>query len=414
MCRTERLPILFIFILLWGCQSSQPEEETEIIPKDEIILNLLTPNKGIPGDTITLRGKNFPPSPKVNFGIHSAMIIESNKDKVVVIVPEKVDGNMEVTVSNNEKQSNAVIFNFQVMEKIELADPTLFFYKNMYYVYGTGGKGGNVDEGFLVYTSSDLRKWDGPEGVLQGFALKKSNTFGTWGFWAPQVFLYKGGIYMAYTANENIAIAKSDSPLGPFMQHSVLSGDTRQIDPYVFLDDDGKVYIYFVRLSGGNKIYVAQLKDDLSDIRPETLQLCLSASAGWEDTQNIAWKVVEGPTVLKYERKYYLFYSANHYENSDYAVGYAVSESPFGPWEKFEGNPILDRRLLGVNGTGHGDFIKDKDGNWLYVFHAHFNNSSVHPRLSAIIQGSFSKNNSSAFPEMIFKKETFKYLLLNK
>lgn len=67
-----------------------------------------------------------------------------------------------------------------------------------------------------------------------------------------------------------------------------------------------------------------------------------------------------------------------------------------------------------MNGTGHGDFIKDKDGNWLYVFHAHFNNSSVHPRLSAIIQGSFSKNNNSAFPEIIFKKETFKYLLLNK
>lgn len=412
MYLTDGLSVLFIFVLLLGCQNSHPEEETEIVTKDEIVLNLLMPSIGIPGDTITLRGKNFPSLPKVNFGIHPATILESNKEKVVVIVPEKVDGNIDVTVVSDEKRSNIVIFNFQLMEKIELADPTIFLYNNIYYLYGTGGKGGDVDQGFLVYKSNDLRKWDGPSGTLQGFALKKGNVFGSSGFWAPQVFLYNDEIYMAYTADENIAIAKSNSPLGPFKQHTVLSGDTRQIDPYIFIDDDGKAYIYFVKLSTGNKIYVAQLNENLSDIKKETLKLCISAETGWEDTQQINWKVAEGPTVLKNNDLYYLFYSANHFENKDYAVGYAVSESPFGPWEKHDENPILSRNLIGLNGTGHGDFFKDKNDNWFYVFHTHFNNSTIHPRLTGMIKGDFFKSKEMIYPEMSFKKETFQYLMV--
>ena len=217
---------------------------------------------------------------------------------------------------------------------------------------------------------------------------------------------------MAYTADENIAIAKSNSPLGPFKQHTVLSGDTRQIDPYIFIDDDGKAYIYFVKLLTGNKIYVAQLNENLSDIKKETLKLCISAETGWEDTQQINWKVAEGPTVLKNNDLYYLFYSANHFENKDYAVGYAVSESPFGPWEKHDENPILSRNLIGLNGTGHGDFFKDKNDNWFYVFHTHFNNSTIHPRLTGMIKGDFFKSKEMIYPEMSFKKETFQYLMV--
>ena len=128
---------------------------------------------------------------------------------------------------------------------IELADPTIFFDNGIYYLYGTGG-----DKGFLVYTSTDLEEWIGPAGVRNSYALKVGETFGTDWFWAPQVFKYNNDIYMAYTANEQIAIAKSVSPLGPFTQSSPynkISGITTQIDPYVFFDDDGRIYLYYVR-----------------------------------------------------------------------------------------------------------------------------------------------------------------------
>ena len=52
--------------------------------------------------------------------------------------------------------------------------------------------------------------------------------------------------------------------------------------------------------------------------------------------------------------KYYLFYSANHFMSRDYAVGYAVADSPLGPWHKPANNPIIHRSTVGENGSGHG------------------------------------------------------------
>ena len=53
--------------------------------------------------------------------------------------------------------------------------------------------------------------------------------------------------------------------------------------------------------------------------------------------------MAEGPSVLKKEGIYYLIYSANHFESKNYGVGYATSDSPMGPWKKYEENPILQR-----------------------------------------------------------------------
>ena len=392
------------------CAPSVKDSEPE---SEGLSIRLISPVRGIPGDTVTIQGENFTNEIEVRFGVLPARIVEVSQNKIITIVPEGVESNTNITVSLNKEVSNSLAFLYQIMDELELADPTIFLFNGTYYVYGTGGKSGDVDKGFLVYTSSDLRKWNGPKGVNQGFSLIKEHTFGDWGFWAPQVFLYKEEIYMAYTANENIAVAKSNSPLGPFEQHTVLKGTTRQIDPYIFIDDDGKVYLYYVKLSGGNKIYVAEMSDDLTSIKQETTQLCIEATNGWEDTQNIKWKVTEGPTVLKHNNKYYLFYSANHFENRDYAVGYAVSESPLGPWSKFNGNPIVNRELLGINGPGHGDFFKDKSGNLLYVFHTHFDNSRIQPKITAIIRGAFSDNIEDSYPKMILNTKTFNFLLLN-
>lgn len=272
------------------------------------------------------------------------------------------------------------------IDSVYLADPTIFYNKGTYYLYGTGGK-----DGFWVYTSTNLKNWKGPAGARDGYALIKGDAFGTAGFWAPQVFEKNGTFYMAYTANENIAIATSNSPLGPFKQDSIrpISGSRKQIDPFVFIDDDGAKYLYHVRLEKGNRIYVAKLKDDFSDILPETLHECITATAPWENTAASNWPVTEGPTVLKHKNRYYLFYSANDFRNKDYAVGYAVAATPYGPWKKYSGNPIISRNNIGRNGTGHGDFIKDKKGNLYYVFHTHRSNGVVAPRVTALVKASF-------------------------
>lgn len=283
-------------------------------------------------------------------------------------------------------------------QPILLADPTIFYENGVYYLYGTTTGDFPNGEGFQVYTSSDLKKWKGPIGAQNGLALKKGDAYGTKGFWAPQVFKSNNKFYMIYTADENIAIASSDSPLGPFKNDSKASmfNSGKQIDPFFFVDQDGKKYLYHVRLTNGNRIFVAELNDDFSGIKEETLKECISGVLPWENTQNVSWPVTEGPTVLKHNNLYYMIYSANDFRNPDYAVGYATAKSPIGPWEKAAESPIVSRKDVGINGVGHGDVFYDKNGKMKYVLHTHFSNSGVSPRKAAIIDIDFEGNKIKA------------------
>jgi len=272
-----------------------------------------------------------------------------------------------------------------------LADPTIFEHEGTYYLYGTKGNTDIKGEGFLVYTSTNLKDWKGPVGATDGFAFKKGDGYGTWGFWAPQIFEHNNKFYMAYTADEHIAIATADSPLGPFKNEGkALPSDVRQIDPFVFFDS-GKIYLYHVRLEKGNRIFVAEMENDLSAIKPATLKECITATEHWEDTEKVEWTVTEGPTVLKKDNLYYLIYSANDFRNKDYAVGYATSTTPYGPWRKSADSPFISRDLLKYPGTGHGDIFYDKKGNMFYVFHTHNSESEVAPRKTAIVPVSLKK-----------------------
>lgn len=293
-------------------------------------------------------------------------------------------------------------------QQIFLADPTIFYDKGTYYLYGTHA----VKEGFEVYTSTDLKNWE----KQNQLALSEEDVFGDHGFWAPQVFKFKNKYYMAYTANEHIAIAQSDSPLGPFkqkVQKPVTDPDgLKNIDPYVFFDTDGKTYLYYVRLKDGNRIYMAELKDDLSDIKPNTITSCVNAvddPQKWENLANKTWTVTEGPTVLKHNDLYYLFYSGNGFRSIYYALGYAIAKNPEGPWKKYEGNPILDKDMIEENGPGHGDFFQDKTGQYYYVFHTHFSDNKINPRRTALIKGDFKpvKNEPD---KMKMDKNSFYYL----
>jgi hypothetical protein len=293
-----------------------------------------------------------------------------------------------------------------VPDAIALADPTIFLDNGTYYLYGTSS-----DKGFEVYQSPDLKNWQGPVGKNNGFALSKGEAFGSKGFWAPQIFKQNNIYYMAYTADEQIAIAKSNSPLGPFRQETprAFSGIGKQIDPFVFFDN-GKAYLYHVKLKEGNRIFVSEMKPDLSDVVPETTVECVSGVELWENTEKTPWPVTEGPTVIKRSNLYYLIYSANDFRSKDYAVGYAIASSPIGPWTKYTGNPIISRESLKYNGTGHGDLFKDKSGNYRYVMHTHHSSSKVSPRSTGLIDVKFIKKDNKEEEVLTADEMSFKLL----
>lgn len=221
----------------------------------------------------------------------------------------------------------------------------------------------NGQDGIEVHTSKDLIHWEN-----RGLCLTKGeNVVGNHGFWAPEVSLYNGRFYMIYSADEKPVIAVADSPLGPFTKWSEYLTDMA-IDGHLFFDDDGRIYVYYADLHDGNHICVAQMSSDLKKIERFFDSTLIRAEAPWETIDCI---VAEGPFVIKHKGLYYLSYSANHTRCKDYAMGYAVSASPLGPFEKSPNNPIL-HRFDDIEGTGHHSFMPTEDDNrYLCIYHCH-------------------------------------------
>lgn len=260
---------------------------------------------------------------------------------------------------------------------VPLADPYILLDGDTYYAYGT-----NDPDGIAVWVSTDLYTWT----KQPNLALHKRNTTEVQWFWAPEVYKKNGLYYMYYSANEHLYVATATSPVGPFKQvgecmTKQLLGDEKCIDSSVFFDGD-QAYLFFVRFTDGNCIWMCELEDDLITLRPSTLVKCIHVSQPWEDKLG---RVNEGPFVLKRNGEYFLTYSGNDYRSQDYAVGYATTHSlktkdgkaPI--WTKYSGNPIV-WRVEGLLGTGHHSFFTDKEGQLRIVFHAHDSETEVAPR----------------------------------
>lgn len=291
-------------------------------------------------------------------------------------------------------------FSVSKEEQIAFADPTIVRQGANYYLTGTTN---TIPQGFSMLVSKDLKNWTSTGPLL----TEGPQVYGDKGFWAPQLYLNGKTWQLAYTANEQVAVAESSSLTGPFTQKQVKPVDAseKNIDPFIFTDDDGKTYLYHVRFNNGNYLWVAAYDKNTMSIDPSTLKQCLGNTEAWENTPDYpAAPIMEGPTVIKHKGKYYLFYSANHFMSRDYAVGYAVADSPMGPWHKPANNRIIHRSIVGENGSGHGDVFADNKGNLFYVYHVHNSNHAVSPRLTRIVPLHFIPSNDG-FDHVIVKKE---------
>jgi beta-xylosidase len=289
--------------------------------------------------------------------------------------------------------------------QINIADPFVLKHDNKYYLYGTDDK--NANAGIPVLVSEDMISWSGPAGRAQGsLALAKGRSFGTKGFWAPFVIKYNNKFYMYYTANENIAVAVSDSPLGPFTQEQFrpMQDSVKQIDPHVFIDDDGRRYIYFVRLINGNRTFAAELSDDMRSVRESTIVEVINKTQDWENVSGSNWPVTEAPAMLKYQDKYYLFYTANDFRSPAYNVGYAVSDSPLGPFTKYSGNPLI-QQTDSIKGTGHCEFVINGLNEFIMFYHAHASALEPTPRRTLFSRGKFITDKESSQPLFQLSKE---------
>ncbi len=281
------------------------------------------------------------------------------------------------------------------------ADPYVFYHDGVYYLYSTNAP----MEGYKVSTSTDLSNW-----TDKGFCLKKGDVYGepdgSSGFWAPEVYYYEGKFYMIYTVAQHLGVAVADSPLGPFTSpnQSFLNNNHKEIDGHLFFDDDGKVYIFFVRTGRtngrphGNEIFGAEFDMKTLTYKNPKCLLYPENQGSWEWVGNYGY-VTEGPAILKHEGRYYMTYSANGYTSQDYAIGLAISDSPLGTYNKYANNPILKKNpAIDVYGPGHHCFTTSPDGTELFmVYHKHKSDKEVHGRLICIDRAYFAYDASLGY-----------------
>jgi len=264
--------------------------------------------------------------------------------------------------------------------KVMIGDPDVLKIENKYYLYGTSIPG----VGFKTWESDDLVNWEEKGIAFSKFA--EGNQWGKKDFWAPEVIYYQDKYYMVYSARASdgrlkIALAVSDSPLGLFVniKAPLFDNGFSNIDGHIFVDKNGTPYLFYVRDCSENiidakhvsQIYVQEMSKDLLNLKGEPI-LAIQPSQNWEGLED-DWQWNEGPFVIQNESIYYLLYSANYFGSPDYAIGYATSSSPLGPWTKHEGNPILSKDLsIGVSGPGHCSITESPDGSELFiVYHTH-------------------------------------------
>jgi beta-xylosidase len=196
---------------------------------------------------------------------------------------------------------------------------------------------------------------------------------------------------MYYSADEHICVATANSPLGPFRQQKKepMIADEKCIDNSFFRDDDGVPYLFSCRFNDGLNIWGAELEDNLTEIKKETMWKCINVSQAWEEV----WpRVNEGAFVIKRNGVYYLTYSANSYESPFYGIGVASATNIKGPWTKYDKNPIYQKvgELVGI---GHSAMFTDKDGKLRIVFHSHHSKTAIHPRIMHISTVNFKQEN---------------------
>ncbi len=234
-----------------------------------------------------------------------------------------------------------------------------------FYMVCTGGT-------FPVRVSDDLVAWtDTGKALLPaGKAPWSANGARNW---APEIHKVGAGYVAYFTAADGadrlaIGAATATSPLGPWTDRGgpLVTDPQGAIDATFFADDDGKRYLYW-KVDGNatgrpTPIFVRELAPSGVAFAPGSAPVeVLTNQPG-----TFEGGVVEAPWVVKRAGLYYLFYSANVYDDR-YRTGVARAPSPRGPFTK-RGVPILANNARWV-GPGHGSVVTAHGADYFF-FHA--------------------------------------------
>ncbi len=228
--------------------------------------------------------------------------------------------------------------------------------------------------GLPVWHSTDLASWEQIGHVVtRAGQLDYDGIASSGGLYAPTIRHNDGLFWVICTlvdSNDesrggNFLMTATD-PAGPWSDPVWL--DVAGIDPSLFFDDDGTIWVHGTRLAPEPEWH-HQTEVWLRQFDPATQALVGPEHILWHGALlGVVW--AEGPHLYKVDGTYYLL-AAEGGTEFHHAVSVARSASVTGPYEGNRSNPILTHRHLGrgvdVVGPGHSDLVQAADGSWWAV-----------------------------------------------
>ena len=285
-------------------------------------------------------------------------------------------------------------------------DPSVIRVADTYYAAATSG---NKPHAYQRYRSKDLLTWE-----PMGFIFDEWPDWTCGSFWAPELFDLKGRTMCYYTARQKsdstscVGVAMADGPEGKFVDYGPLVRTTNEaIDAFVFRD--------------GDQLYITWKAYGLDPSKRPIELLCQKLSADGLHLEGEPFMLLrdderqgmEGQCVFRQGDWWYILYSIRDCcsPKSDYAVSVARSHSIEGPWEKYEGNPILEGEtpsnsplngenkkspfkgdLEGLQSCGHGTMVRTPKGEMYYLCHAYYWNRYKEGRKAVLFRLEIGKD----------------------
>lgn len=250
-----------------------------------------------------------------------------------------------------------------IVQTIYTADPAPLVYNGRLYLYTGHDEDGSTwftMKEWRVYSTEDMVNWTdhGSPMSLATFNWASQDA------WAGQA-VYRNGKFYWYvpvvnraTGRMAIGVGVSDSPTGPFRdalgRPLVENGE---IDPSVFIDDDGQAYLYW----GNPNLWYVRLNPDMISYSGGVNRIPLTTEGFGTRTGNPDRPTLyeEGPWVYKRNGLYYMAFAA---ECCSEFIGYSTAPGPTGPWT-YRGT-IMPRQ--GNSFTNHPGIIDYKGGSYFF------------------------------------------------
>jgi arabinoxylan arabinofuranohydrolase len=223
-----------------------------------------------------------------------------------------------------------------IVQTIYTADPAPIVHNDTLFLY----TGHDEDKStwftmkdWRCYSTTDMVNWTDRGAPLSVETFSWANKDA----WAGQCIFRNGKFYWYVPLNQSngkgmaIGIAISTSPSGPFSDaigKPLVHSGNGDIDPTVFIDDDGQAYLYW----GNPYLKYVKLNEDMTSYSGEVITVPLNKEGfhvRFKDSDKRPSAYEEGPWLYKRKALYYLLYAAGGVPEH---LAYSTAPTATGPW----------------------------------------------------------------------------------